>query len=506
MNSFPGALPQRLRSDAARQWLYAAGVFALLCFALLSLIAPLRAADLFDAYGIVLSAVLFGVFLARWGLTSEACVRLYLFYLLWLLVSRWLNGDVYLFIDREQVYLNMLSFLFFSLGVVLSPEGRRRLLNVLTAVYAGFFVLFSLLGLFVAVTNTYIHVPPENVWITIRSSGNPLPLLNLLSSFRLVGAARLFLSWGLLGYQAARTRKTGLRILLVLGMLVLHTAIALCFSHTIWIALSLCYGMFVLLLGLRRLRIRSAVLRALLLAAVSVLAILASYKSLDFLLHHREALSAELAPRFAQRYEAWEHKPDPEYFGIAAPEQPAPVLELVRSTQEDLAQSGDIYLDPPRSYNQVLTLSWRTLIWESVFYCARKNPALLLRGQSGKTLMDTTNNYLFGVYRLPKQPNMHNSFLQVLMLTGLPGFLALVAWALLIIVRMVRVFFSRADTVPFSIAFLTIPLTGMFVFSMMESELFPAYDSSTKVFLMLAGIFLGMYRELFPKAGAPASE
>ena len=505
MNSFPAALPQRLKGEAARQWFYAAGVFALLCFSLLRLIAPQRGADLFDAYGSVLFAVLFGVFLARWGLTSEVCVRLYLVYLVWLLVSRWLNGDVYLFIDRGQVYDNMISFLLFSLGVILSPEGRRRLLNVLTVVYAGFFVLFSLLGLFVAVTNTYIHVPPENVWITIRESGNPLPLLNLLSSFRLVGAARLFLSWGLLGYQVVRTRKTWLRILLVLGMIVLHAAIALCFSHTIWIALSLCCGMFVLLLGLRGLRMRSAVLRTLLLAAVSVLAILASYKSLGFILEHRETLSAELAPRFAQFYEARERKIDPEYFGIAAPEPQSAEYEISRSSREEIAQSGDIYLETPRGYNQILTLSWRTLIWESVFYCARKNPALLLRGQLSKGLMNTTNNYLYGVYRLPKQPNMHNSLLQVLMLTGLPGFLVLLAWTLLIVIRMVRVFFSRADAVPFSFAFLTIPMAGVLVFCMMEYELFPARDSSTEVFLLIAGVFLGMYREYFPKAGAPAS-
>ena len=51
---------------------------------------------------------------------------------------------------------------------------------------------------------------------------------------------------------------------------------------------------------------------------------------------------------------------------------------------------------------------------------------------------------------------------------------------------------------------LTVPLTGMFVFNMMEYELFPAWDSSTRAFLLLLGIFTGIYHEYFPAQKAPA--
>jgi O-antigen ligase len=102
---------------------------------------------------------------------------------------------------------------------------------------------------------------------------------------------------------------------------------------------------------------------------------------------------------------------------------------------------------------------------------------------------------------------MHNCFCQVILLTGLPGFLLVLAWTLLLVVRMVRVFFSRADAVPLHLAFLSIPLTGMLLYNQMEYELFPAWDSSTKAFLLIAGVFLGLYREYCPeKAKAPVPE
>ena len=505
MNSFSAALPRRLKDGVSWRDFYAAGVLMLFCFSLLTLIAPQRCADLFDKYGRFLLAALFGAFLFRAGLPREQVLRLHFCYLLWLLVSRWLNGDVYLFVDWKILRYELISFLMLSAGILLPPEGRRRLLNVFSLGFGGFFVLFSLMGIFVAFTNTYIHIPPENVWITIRAAGNPRPLLNLLSSFRLTGAGRLYLAWGLLAYQAVRTRKTGLRVLLVLGMLVLHMAVALSFAHTIWIAISLSCAMFVLLLGYRRLRTRSSLLRVLILAAVFAAVLLGVFKSFELCLQLRDRLQPKLAARFEQRYESWERKPDPEYFGIAAPEQPVSGLTVSYSSEEEVTSTGDIFLDPPRSFNFKYTLSWRTLLWESVPYCIKRNPSILLRGQLTKNLMDTPNKYLFGVYRLPIQPNMHNYLFQSILQTGLPGFLLLLAWTLLIVVRMLRVFFSRGESaVPLSVAFLTIPLTGMFLYSSMEYELFPAWDTCTQGFLLLAGVFLGMYREYFPK-NAPAS-
>lgn len=479
---------------------FAAGVFALLCFALVRLLAPQREADLFETYGRFLLAALFGGLLLREGLPRERVLLLHLAYLAWLLVTRWLNGDFYLFVDRELVRAETLSYLMLSVGLVLPPDGRRRLLNLLSWVYAGFFVLFSALGLFVAVTGTYIHLPPENVWITMRAEGNPDLLLNLLSSFRLTAAGRVYLSMGLLGYQAVRTRRVWLRALLLVGVFVLYCAIALLYSHTIWAATGISCGMLVVLLLHRAQRPQRPLLRAGVLSLSFLLVAGSVFFSFLLVLRARDALRAELAPRFAAIYTASAHRLDPEYFGIAGEEAPIPVEQLVyRTTREAVEDSGDLYLDPPRSFNQTLTLSWRTLIWESSFYCIRREPMLLLRGHLTKGLMDRSNRYLYGVYRLPLQPNMHSFLFQALMLTGLPGFLLLLAWALISASRMLRVYFAPKEAVPLPIAYLTIPLTGMFVFNLMEYQLFPAWDSSSQGFLLVLGVFTGLYRELYSK-------
>ena len=48
-------------------------------------------------------------------------------------------------------------------------------------------------------------------------------------------------------------------------------------------------------------------------------------------------------------------------------------------------------------------------------------------------------------------------------------------------------------------------MTGMFIHGMMENVLFPAWESSTRAFLLLAGIFLGLYREYYPGKSLPAA-
>ena len=121
-----GALSRRVRA-VSWQRLYAVGVFLLFCFSLLSLLAPQRTADLFETYGRFLLAALFGTFLCREGFPKEWLLRLHLGYLGWLLLTRWLNGDVYLFIDRELVRTEALSFVMLTVGFVLGGVGSRLL-------------------------------------------------------------------------------------------------------------------------------------------------------------------------------------------------------------------------------------------------------------------------------------------------------------------------------------------------------------------------------------------
>ena len=521
-------LPRQRRSPFTWQGLYAAAVFALFCFSLLQLIAPLRCADLMEAYVRFLIGVLFGAFLFKAGLTREWCIRLYLAYLLWLLITRWLNRDFYLFHDQNLLRTELISFLMFTPGILLPPEGRRKLLNMLSLVYASFFVLVALLGLFVAVTNTYIHVPPENVWITVGSEGE-IRHLNLLSSFRLTSVARLYMSWALLIYQFLRTRKKLLRALLLLGMLILHAAIALCFSRTVRICFSLSCSMLVVLLGYRYLPLRRAVLRVLALAAGFVLMLVLAYNSFELVFKGFSAALVDVAPRFEAAYDSWERKPDPEYFGVV--HKPELLAEADASAgdasaddaagqEQTAAAAADKYVaaaasvmenkfTEQRTLKGNYNLTERTVIWESGFAAIREQPAILLRGQSGKVLMNYPNLYMMVLkYSRPyAMPNMHNIFFQVLLLTGLPGLLLVLAWALLQVSRMLRVFFSRKELVPLPIAFLTIPMTAFFVYTQMEYQLFPAWDSSGRAFLLIAGVFLGLYREYFPaKAKAPVPE
>ena len=82
--------------------LFAAGLLFLLFLELLRLLLPLRVDDLFSVYGYFVIAFLFGIYFCNCGFSGPATIRLFLAYLIWLLLTRWLCGDFYLFILFRQ--------------------------------------------------------------------------------------------------------------------------------------------------------------------------------------------------------------------------------------------------------------------------------------------------------------------------------------------------------------------------------------------------------------------
>ena len=150
------------------QRVYAFSILALFGLHLLGELLPTRVADLLDTYGLVCICLLFGVYLARFAGKSPIENKIYLIWIGWMLITRWLNGDIYLFVDFDLIITCILGFLFMSVGTVLDKKDREIFLDVLSLIYGGFAVIVATLGIFVFITNTYIHIPPEDVWFTIR--------------------------------------------------------------------------------------------------------------------------------------------------------------------------------------------------------------------------------------------------------------------------------------------------------------------------------------------------
>ena len=485
------------------QRFFAAAMLFMLLFFMLRILAPLRWQDLYNTYGLCAIAALAGLYFAKRGFGGPAEIKIFTLFALWLLLSRWLNGDVYLFIDFELVMFTLLAVLLFAAGSLLDKKERSLLLDALSLIYVGFNLVTALAGIFVFLTNTYIHIPPENVWISILNEGG-LNSLNALSTHRLLAVVRFFISACLVVYQIIKRKNILVRIILVLCYLALHLAIALCHGRTAQIAMSGGFAMLMLLVFMPRLEKKAAAVRLGCLAAVALLSLLLCYKSFDACDILVSKLQSVGFPAFEEYYNSLEAKPNEEYFGIKLTDEELAALnseaqEQTNKANEEAAAEPEATPAPKvqasvvdkRSVLGNWTFTGRTEIWESCFILIREDPSILLRGRSGNNMMDDVNRIL----QTQVNPNvkeyknhMHNSFMQVLMLCGLPGLLLMLAWTVLMVKNMFKVFFSKSHSL--EVKFLTVPIASFFVISLAEIYLFASLDSVSMAFYLIAGVFL----------------
>ena len=83
------------------------------------------------------------------------------------------------------------------------------------------------------------------------------------------------------------------------------------------------------------------------------------------------------------------------------------------------------------------------------------------------------------------------------MLTGILGFLLLLAFTLILVWRMVRVFFAAGAEL--SVKLLTLPLTAVLLKNMGEAMLLRYDDITNYMFFLVTGVFLAYSYELLPE-------
>ena len=137
----------------------------------------------------------------------------------------------------------------------------------------------------------------------------------------------------------------------------------------------------------------------------------------------------------------------------------------------------------------LLTLTGRTNdIYGAALPVLKQRPSILLTGSlDGETIGIAT--------RMAGRPlyHWHNSLLQTLMLTGIPGFLAAAAFLVLVVIAGVRTFFSGKT--PLYRRLLVLPVAGLCLQGMLESYLFCQVESPFYFFLVLSGYLLAFDRE-----------
>lgn len=465
--------------DRSFRRLMAAMATALLLFYMVCPVAPQRWNDLYSSYGKTLIIAMAAIYFYKCRFRGCIELKLVIVYTVWLFVSRLLNTDYYLQNELDLVISRLLCCVIFPVGMLLERSEREKLLDFVIAIVGAFYFITALLGLFACIFGVYFYIPPENVVFGIDNTFmyNAYAYMVAWESNRTIAAVWFYLSWCMMAYEFFHCKNKLWRIPICIAWFVFHLALAFSFCRSLMLAVCGNVVMLIILLGMEKLKSRKLRTRIALIALAAVLALPITYKSFEVLRSGSALIYNSLDTDIERTAD-----------------------EFMSQSFRDMTQDGQNFEDQRDLKTSISNISNRGEIYKSILPTFRDDPMRLLIGKYSDKIMDIPNQYQSYPYF-----HMHNFLLQTLMLTGVPGFLLVLAFTLMLVLRMLYYFFSGHSAANLASKVLTLPLAGIFVYGMFETILFTQSadnraltDFRELCFFLLAGIFLGYYYEIFP--------
>lgn len=460
------------RAGAWPRW-QAVIVLLLLCFFMAAPAAPERWADLYAFYGktMIFALVALFFYLRRWDYPWE--IRLVALYAVWLAATRFLNSDHYLIREPNLILTKFMLVPVISWAMLLDEKGRRRFMAVFSFVVGGFYMIGGLLALYANLLDTYFYLPPENVLFGLDGPWH-LHYINVFNTNRTISAMWFYIALSLMVYQFFACKNKLWRVPICLAGLVHFLCISLAFSRTVKLVTAISLVMLAMLLVLRYLPVKKIWLKAAALLLCLVLVLPLGLKSFDLSASLMSSLSAAMQTQ-AQKDES----------GTAAEE----------AAGVDLSDDRDLKKD-------ISNLSERGQIFRSVMPSLKLEPKRIFIGSFADKLMTAPNKFVD--FPIPFT-HMHNFLLEVLMLTGVPGAILVVAFCIMLVLRMLKIFFTEDERVSMAHKVLTIPLAGTLLYGMSEIVIFTSCadrraptDIRELSFFILAGLLLAVSYDIFP--------
>lgn len=420
------------------------------------------------------------------GLRDGAESKLAAAYLAWVIVTRVLNGDRAL--NQEYLFLLDLSLLLplLCLGSALDDAGRRRVLNVLSVLLGVFFFLLGCIGIYAFVRGRALLNPITGGNLTSFDFGLGFARLTLLDCNANLVSFQFMMPLLLMLYQFFALRQKLWRIPVVLSALNSFVVIALTYSRSVMVSVSVCVGLAALLFVCEKRRAKGKALTALL----AVLALLVGCVACYLLFGVTEkAVAAIGSPTPPAPVVTVSEEPSAAPVESEAEEALLPASEESASAEETQRSftGGRKIAD---SLDQLSTN--RTIIYRSALAVVGSDPSILLRGSAADGYMDRVNA-LLAAYKIPPHVNLHNFLLQVLMLTGLPGLLLVLAFCALVFFRTLRFWFSEKSAASLGEKMLGLPFIACMLFGQLEAGFFNFTDERTLYFYLLCGLLIGQY-------------
>lgn len=435
-------------------------------------------------------------------------IRLYLLFWAWVFLSRLLNGDFYLTNDADFVLNTGLAYVFLIVCLNLKGESRQRFLDWISILTSGFFTLLSLPALYGWLLRKELYNPLTGGMFCSFEGAEMYRLTLFFKSCNEV-SFWFFLSLFLLAYLFQRRKNWWWRIPILLAVIPNYLVLTVTYSRASWLACSVCSALLILMVFMKKyphlLRKISVRLLASLVCVMAVAPL--TYVSFNETAVGMQYGAAALASavQIENVQEKFEATPSPSRAeaasyhvaflaatgGVEEPFDRGQVLAVLSSLENGGEQKRDVGQTPiPLSVvkdTRGLSDSGRFDIYKCIIPTMQQDPLRLLRGCLCKDVMNTYNK-LF----VRPQPHFHNTFLQLLCLTGLPGLLLILAFCALVARRSLRLFFSDASL---DVKSLTLILVGTFIYNMLETALFVAVDTRSLVAYIAVGAVLAYTSE-----------
>lgn len=456
-----------------RQFL-AFAVFAVFIYHLLRYVHPDIWEEIYSVYYMFLVPALIAVYFAYKRLEGPVELKLFIFYWIWIFVSRLLNGDFYLTHDGDMVLNIGLSCVMMAVCLLLDGKERQRFLDGLSIAAGGFYSLLSVCGLYAVLYQKELYNPLTGGSLCGFWHYDGLSRLQLLGKHANETAVWFFLGFFLLMYLFFRHKSLLWRIPIVVAAAMNYINLCMTFSRSNMVAFAVCFSLLLAMVILRRMS--AAKMGRQILATMGLLLILLplSYKSFD--------ITAGIIGRAATELAVVEQQPA-EQIDDANPQTAAGQPEAGAGTVATPAPATQPAYTDKRGFSD----TGRFTIYRAIIPTMQQEPLRLVRGCLCMDVMKIAHQYLIN-----KDPHFHNTFLQVLCITGLPGLLLILALCVLLAIRIIRLFFSAA---PLEIKALTLILIGLFLYNMLEVSLFVAADTRAFIAYIVAGAVIAYDKE-----------
>lgn len=462
---------QTKRLDNAQRWtsFHTWAVFIIFCFFMLCPVAPYRWNDLYDFfYGRNFIIITLALFFFMGRLNHRLEVNLVIFYALWLMATRFLNGDHYLTREPDLILTKFLCAAMLALGPMLDKEGRRRFLNFFCAAVGIFYFVSGALAIVVDLLGTHIYLPPENVLFGLEEEWH-LHYINVFNTNRTISSLWFYIAFCMMLYQFFACRNKLWRIPIAIAGLLFYVAISLAFSRTVKMICAVSVAMLAMLLALKYHPLKKLWQKAAVLVLCAALFLPLTLKSFDW----TASLMTEVSSL------------------------------LISETTDGADAAGVDFSDNRDLGKDISNLSERKQIFASFIPSLKLSPRRIFVGCFSDKLMSIPN--LFIDFPIPFL-HMHNFLLETFMLTGLLGFLLVVFFCLRLLLRMLHLFFTSDQRVSLADKVLTIPLAGILLYGMFEVVIFTACsdrraptDMRELSFFIIAGMVLACSYEVLPR-------